>query len=147
MLLNMSLQPYLAKDAESWVTWTPVPNPGPDNSPTACKGKDNFPAMWLFKKTWKKHSLQSSQKGGEDNIGNCFPGTGDRKQHSCSFWKCQRARKKVPRELSSSESTIGGSRIMLHMIISFFWKHCSGSPGLTNFPNNKYYLKKQTCKL
>lgn len=89
----------------------------------------------------------SSQKGGEDNMSNCFPGTGDCKQHSCSFWKCQREGKKVPRELSSSESTIGGSRIVLHTVISFYWKHCSGSPGPTKFPNSKHYLKNRHIKL
>ena len=100
-------------------------------------------ATWLFWKTWKESFLQSSWKGGEDNISNCFPGAGDHRQHSCSFWKCQRGKKKVLRELSLAVGTTGDSRTMLHAVIILSWKHCSGRLCLTGFTNCKHSPKKR----
>lgn len=132
----LALHPSVAKDAESWVAWISVLSPGPDSSPLTCKGKDHLSSTWLFQKTWKKHALKSSQKWGEDNISNCFPGTGDQRQNSCSFWKCQRGKK-------SAEGVVIGRwhNRWFRTVIIFSWKHCSGSPGLTNCTNSKHHLK------
>lgn len=119
---------------EPWVLRRPGGSPRPAQEP-----------LWLQpiiaqRAKEEKQSLERALRRGEDN--SHFPGGGGGLSAAQLFFlEMSERKKKVSRELSPADSTIGVSKIVLRTVIVLSWKHLPGSLGLTNFTNNELHLR------
>lgn len=130
---SLPLSPSSHWLGEPWVLRKPGGSPRPSQEP-----------LWLQpvvaqRAKEEKETLERALRRGEDN--SHFPGRGGLSAAQLFFLKMSERKKKVSRELSPADSTIGVSKIVLRRVIVLSWKHLPGSLGLTNFTNNELHLR------
>lgn len=113
----LALHPSVAKDTESWVTQIPVLSPGPYSS-RPCKGEDHSLQRDYFRRPGRSTLCKAVRREGRITSATASLAQGTIGSTAVLFGKV-REEKKVLRELSWVDGTIGDSRIMLHIVISF----------------------------